>query len=42
MAEGFLEYDVFSDLSPVDFMEHLEVPASLAQPLEALPALRAG
>jgi hypothetical protein len=40
MAEGFLEYDVVSDPSPVDFMEHLKVLTGFDQPLEALAALR--
>jgi hypothetical protein len=42
MAESFLEYDVVSDLSPVDFTEHLEVLTGFDQPLEALATLRAG
>jgi hypothetical protein len=42
MSVVFFEFEVIPYLLPVDFIEHLEVPASLAQPLEALPALRAG
>jgi hypothetical protein len=41
-AVVLFEFEAIQYLSPVDFTEHLEVPASLAQPLEALPALRAG
>jgi|GEM_PF-6031157 hypothetical protein len=42
MSVVFFEFEVITDLLPVDFIEHLEVSASLVQPLEVLPALRAG
>jgi hypothetical protein len=39
-AVVLFEFEVIPDLSPVDFIEHLEVLTGFAQSLEALAALR--
>jgi len=42
MAVRFVEYQVVPDPPPVDLVGRLEVPAGVAQLLEALAALRTG